>query len=152
MTPASGPRSTRAASGSAIHCPRRYSPPSPATANCPRRTARARSASPSSSPCTERQQLRQGERITGLLSQGSAFGLLGNSTAEDTLSEGGQYYSGELGGPSYYYWIQSRLGQVTVAVSGRGSQGRSGKEVDAALQQGVGQMLTLTESELEGPR
>ncbi|MEV4446718.1 hypothetical protein [Streptomyces mirabilis] len=62
------------------------------------------------------QQLRQGERITGLLSQGSAFGLLGNSTAEDTLTEGGQYYSDELGGPYYYYWMQSRLGQVTVAV------------------------------------
>ncbi|MFE4754192.1 hypothetical protein ACFRIB_28590 [Streptomyces mirabilis] len=97
------------------------------------------------------QQLRQGERITGLLSQGSAFGLLGNATAEDTLTEGGQYYNDELGGPYYYYWMQSRLGQVTVAVSGRGSKGRSGKEVDAALQQGVGQMLSLTEGELEGP-
>jgi hypothetical protein len=97
------------------------------------------------------QQLRQGERITGLLSQGSDFGLLGNFTSEDTLTEGGQYYSDELGGPYYYYWMQSRLGQVTVAVSGRGSKGRTEKEVDAALQQGVGQMLSLTESDLEKP-
>ncbi|MET9408967.1 hypothetical protein ABZX90_24855 [Streptomyces sp. NPDC002935] len=97
------------------------------------------------------QQLRQGERITGLLSQGSDFGLLGNFSSEDTLTEGGQYFSDELGGPYYYYWIQSRLGQITVAVAGRGAKGRSGPEVDAALQQGVGQMLGQTESELEGP-
>ncbi|MFF2996823.1 hypothetical protein ACFVTC_19990 [Streptomyces sp. NPDC057950] len=32
------------------------------------------------------QELRQGERISGLLSRGSDFGLLGNSTSEDTLA------------------------------------------------------------------
>ncbi|MFD8420696.1 hypothetical protein [Streptomyces sp. NPDC059466] len=98
------------------------------------------------------QQLRQGERISGLLSQGSDFGLLGNSTAEDTLTEGGKYSSEELGGPYYYYWVQSRLAQVTVAVVGRGAKGRSGDEVDAALQQGAAQMVSLAQSELEGPR
>ncbi|MGW3818356.1 hypothetical protein [Streptomyces sp. NPDC005046] len=96
------------------------------------------------------QQLRLGERIKGLLSQGSNFGLLGNFTAEDTLTESGEYLSDELGGPHYYYWIQSRLAQVTVAVVGRGSKGRSGEEVDDALQQGAGQMLGQAESELEG--
>ncbi|MFI1413524.1 hypothetical protein ACH4Y0_26910 [Streptomyces sp. NPDC020707] len=95
------------------------------------------------------QQLRQGERITGLLSQGAAYGLLANYTSEDSLTEGGEYYSDELGGPHYYYWVQSRLGQVTVAVVGRGAKGRSKDDVDSALRQGVGQMLSRVETELE---
>ncbi|MFD6288950.1 hypothetical protein [Streptomyces sp. NPDC060205] len=95
------------------------------------------------------QQLRQGERITGLLSQGAAYGLLANFTSEDSLTEGGEYYSDTLGGPHYYYWVQSRLGQVTVAVVGRGAKGRSDDDVDSALRQGAGQMLSRVETELE---
>lgn len=94
------------------------------------------------------QQLRQGERITGLLSQGAAFGLMGNLTSEDSLSEGGQYYSDELGGPHYYYWTQSRLGQVTVAVAGRGAKGRTEAEVSTAMSQAITQMLSDVETEL----
>lgn len=95
------------------------------------------------------QQLRQGERISDLRSQGSDFGQLGNITSEDTLSENGEYYSDELGGPLYYYWVQSRLAQVTVAVVGRSAKGRSNEEVDDALHQGAGQMLSGVEGELE---
>ena len=95
------------------------------------------------------QQLRQGERISDLRSQGSDFGRLGNVTSEDTLTESGKYYSDELGGPLYYYWVQSRLAQVTVAVVGRSAKGRSSEEVDDALLQGVGQMLSGVEGELE---
>ncbi|MBV1937240.1 hypothetical protein KUF83_11800 [Streptomyces sp. BV286] len=98
------------------------------------------------------QQLRQGERITGLLSQGADFGLLGNFTSEDSLAESGEYSSDELGGPHHYYWLQSRLGQVTVAVVGRGAEGRSADEVNAALQEGAGRMLSDLETELEAPR
>lgn len=98
------------------------------------------------------QQLRQGERITGLLSQGAAYGLLANFTSEDSLTEGGKYYSDVLGGPHYYYWVQSRLGQVTVAVVGRGAKGRSQDDVDSALRQGAGQMLSRVETELEAPQ
>lgn len=94
------------------------------------------------------QQLRQGERITGLLSQGAAYGLMGNLTSEDFLSEGGQYYSDELGGPHYYYWSQSRLGQVTVAVVGRGAKGRTEAEVSTAMSQAITQMLSDVETEL----
>ncbi|MFJ4833364.1 hypothetical protein ACIP79_26165 [Streptomyces sp. NPDC088747] len=97
------------------------------------------------------QQLRQGERITGLLSQGADFGLMGNFTSEDTLTEAGEYYSDQLGGPHYYYWVQSRLSQVTVAVVGKGAKGRSDDDVDAALLQGVSQMLSRAEIELEAP-
>lgn len=97
------------------------------------------------------QQLRQGERISGLFSQGSAYGLMSNITSEDTLAEHGEYYSDELGGPHHYYWSQSRLAQVTVAVVGRGAEGRSQAEVDAALRQGAVQMLSNVETELEAP-
>ncbi|MFG2783017.1 hypothetical protein ACGFY7_34945 [Streptomyces prunicolor] len=95
------------------------------------------------------QQLRQGERITELASQGSDFGILGNLAAEDMLTEGGKYYSDELGGPYYYYWTQSRLGTVTVATVGKGSKGRSEDEVNAALLQGAGAMISRAKSELE---
>lgn len=97
------------------------------------------------------QQLRQGERITGLLSQGAVFGLMGNFTSEDTLSESAKYYSDELGGPRYYYWVQSRLGQVTVAAVGKGAKGRADEEVNTALVQGVNQMLSRAQTELEAP-
>lgn len=97
------------------------------------------------------QQLRQGERITGLLSQGADFGLMGNFTSEDTLTESGEYHSVELGGPHYYYWVQSRLGQVTVAVVGKGAEGRTDEEVSSAMLQGVNQMLSRAETELEAP-
>jgi len=94
------------------------------------------------------QQLRQGERITGLASQGADYGVLGNLTAEDMLTEGGKYYSDELGGPHHYYWSQSRMGQVTVAAVGKGSEGRSTDEVNTALLQGAGAMVSAVESEL----
>ncbi|WP_307523999.1 hypothetical protein [Streptomyces umbrinus] len=97
------------------------------------------------------QQLRQGERITGLGSLGSEFGLMGNLTAEDMLAEGGKYYSDELGGPYHYYWSQSRVGQVTVAAVGKGSKGRSADDVNTALVQGKSAMVSRVESELEAP-
>ena len=97
------------------------------------------------------QQLRQGERISGLFSQSSAFGLVGNVNSEDALTESGKYYSDELGGPYYYYWIQNRLAQVTMAVVGRGAKGRTEDEVDAAILQGTSRMLNLAKSELEAP-
>ncbi|MFF1675112.1 hypothetical protein ACFVYG_03580 [Streptomyces sp. NPDC058256] len=95
------------------------------------------------------QQLRQGERITGLGSQGADYGLLGNLTAEDMLTEGGEYYSDELGGPYHYYWTQSRVGPVTVAAVGKGSKGRSAEEVNAALLQAATAMVSRVESRLE---
>jgi len=97
------------------------------------------------------QQLRQGERITELSSQGTDYGLRNNFTSEDTLAEYGKYFSDELGGPLYYHWVQSRVGQVTVAGVGRGAEGRTDAEVDAALTQGVTRMLSLAEDGLEAP-
>ncbi|MEU9958134.1 hypothetical protein [Streptomyces sp. NPDC050982] len=98
------------------------------------------------------QQLRRGERITELGSLGAGFGLLGNLTAEDMLTEGGKYYSDDLGGPHHYYSTQSRWGQVTIAAFGKGSEGRSADEVNTALLQGAGAMVSRVESELGASR
>ncbi|MFJ9033121.1 hypothetical protein ACIRQP_32300 [Streptomyces sp. NPDC102274] len=98
------------------------------------------------------QRLREGERISGLISTGNAYGDLSNFDAEDRLAESGEYYSDELGGPHYYFWSQARLGQVTVAVVGKGSKGRPEDEVDGSLTQGISAMLSRASDELQAPR
>ncbi|MGH1551533.1 hypothetical protein ACRAWF_03020 [Streptomyces sp. L7] len=96
------------------------------------------------------QQLRQGERITELTSQASDFGVLGNLAADDIAHRGRQVLQRRTRRPVlYYYWIQSRLGTVTVAAVGKGSKGRSEDEVSAAVVQGAGTMISRAESELE---
>lgn len=97
--------------------------------------------------CDE-QRLSGSERITGLLSAGLPFGA-GNFSSDDAISEHGEYHSDELGGPHYYIWGQSRLGQVTIAVVGKGSEGRTEKEIDAAVTEGTGTMLVDVQAELE---
>ncbi|WP_329385417.1 hypothetical protein [Streptomyces sp. NBC_01716] len=97
--------------------------------------------------CPE-QQLSDGERITGLLSAGLAFGA-GQFASEDSISESGEYHSDELGGPHYYTWGQSRLGQVTVSSVGKGSKGWTSKEIDKAVIEGTAAMLVDVQNELE---
>ncbi|MFD3485550.1 hypothetical protein [Streptomyces sp. NPDC058665] len=97
--------------------------------------------------CPE-QQLSDDERITGLLSTGLAFGA-GQFASEDSISESGEYHSDELGGPHYYTWGQSRLGQVTVSAVGKGSKGRTSKEIDKAVIEGTAAMLVDVQSALE---
>ncbi|QXE37682.1 hypothetical protein KQY30_29105 [Streptomyces sp. GMY02] len=97
------------------------------------------------------QRLRSGERISGLISTGNTYGDLSNYDAEDRLAESGEYYSDELGGPHYYFWSQARLGQVTVAVVGKGSKGRTRDEIDGGLTQGISEMLLRTTDELQAP-
>jgi hypothetical protein len=96
------------------------------------------------------QRLRQGERITGLISRGSAFGSYGNFTSEDTIGESGKYHSDELGGPHHYYYVQSRIGQITVTVISKGANGRTSQEIDGATTQGLSAALVRAETELEG--
>ncbi|MFF3753395.1 hypothetical protein ACFYYH_23475 [Streptomyces sp. NPDC002018] len=98
------------------------------------------------------QQLREGERITGLLSTGNSYGDLSNFDSEDRLAESGEYHSDELGGPHYYFWSQARLGQVTVAVVGKGSKGRTADDVDNGLTQAISEMITRVGDELQAPR
>lgn len=94
------------------------------------------------------QQLGRDERIAGLMSQGTAVGKPG-ATSDDSLSESGEYYRTELDGPHHYFWTQDRLDRVTVAAVGKGSEGRTAEEVDAAVVEGMGAMLARAEDQLE---
>ncbi|MEV8587680.1 hypothetical protein AB0424_12165 [Streptomyces sp. NPDC051180] len=69
------------------------------------------------------QKLRDGESITGLMSLGNPFGVGGNTTAHDSIREGGYYLNDAVKGKQPYSWYQSRLGQVTVATVVKGAPG-----------------------------
>nr|WP_261993210.1 hypothetical protein [Streptomyces sp. adm13(2018)] len=69
------------------------------------------------------QKLRDGERVTGLMSLGNPFGVGGNATADDSLREGGTYLNDAVKGKQFYSWYQSRIGQVTVATVVKGAPG-----------------------------
>lgn len=99
--------------------------------------------------CPE-QRLSNDERLTGLLSAGLPYGA-GQVNADDSISESGEYLSDQLGGPHHYTWGQSRLGQVTVAVVGKGAKGRTAEEIDAAVLEGAARMLVDVQDQLEAP-
>jgi len=69
------------------------------------------------------QRLREGERITGLMSLGSPYGIGGNVNSTDSLSERGTYLNDAFRGKQTYSWYQSRIGQVTVATVVKGAPG-----------------------------
>ncbi|MFF9016165.1 hypothetical protein ACF09C_24760 [Streptomyces sp. NPDC014870] len=95
------------------------------------------------------QQLRDGERITGLMSLGSPFGVGGNFTAADSLREAGTYVNDAVKGEQTYSWYQSRVGQVTVAAVVKGAPGHTGQEVDRAQIQALVAMVGRAEDALE---
>ncbi|MGW2048482.1 hypothetical protein ACWCPF_25365 [Streptomyces sp. NPDC001858] len=98
--------------------------------------------------CPE-QTLRAGERVSGLSSIGIPFGTNNNEYAEDSLFESGEYRSDTLGGPYPYGWTQARIGQVTVAATGRASEGRTYAELTQAMAETQSSMLLRLETELE---
>ncbi|GGT31652.1 hypothetical protein [Streptomyces purpureus] len=95
------------------------------------------------------QRLREGERISGLISLGNPFGVGGNFTAADSLGEGGKYHNDAFGGPQKYAWYQSRVSQVTVAVVAKGAPGHVDKDIDHAQVQALVTMVDRAESQLE---
>ncbi|MFF9341580.1 MULTISPECIES: hypothetical protein [unclassified Streptomyces] len=95
------------------------------------------------------QTLRDGERISGLMSLGNAYGVGGNRTASDTVNERGTYLKDGVPGEHYYGWSQSRLGQVTVAVSAKGAPGHTETDLATAMAQASVAMLTRAERALE---
>ncbi|MEU4268530.1 hypothetical protein [Streptomyces sp. NPDC026092] len=95
------------------------------------------------------QQLRDGERITGLMSLGSPFGVGGNFTAADSLREAGTYVNDAVKGEQTYSWYQSRVGQITVAAVVKGAPGHIGKDVDRAQIQALVTMVGRAEDALE---
>ncbi|MFI1396269.1 hypothetical protein [Streptomyces sp. NPDC020681] len=98
------------------------------------------------------QQLSRNERVVGLISQGTTFGAGGNRFAEDSIGEAGDYYNDQGGGPYDYYWDQARIGQVTVAVVGKGGKGRTDQDMNGAIQRAISPMLIRAENEQEAAR
>jgi len=97
--------------------------------------------------CPE-QQVRTDERITGLASVGTPFGVRGNTYADDSVYELGSYLTG--GGKASYRWMVTRLGTVTVAVSLKGTQGYTDDELQQYVTRGTTNMLDRVRFELGG--
>ncbi len=101
------------------------------------------------------QKLRDGERISDLISLGNPFGVGGNFTAHDSLGERGTYLNDAVKGKQFYGWYQSRIGQVTVATVVKGAPGYSEQEGSGtvgtvtAQVQALVTMLQRAEDELE---
>ncbi|MFJ3900380.1 hypothetical protein [Streptomyces sp. NPDC090025] len=97
--------------------------------------------------CPE-QELRDGEKITGLISLGNPFGIGGNYTADDSLGERGGYVNSAVKGEQIYGWYQSRIGQVTVATVTKGAPGYAEKDSATAkgtLEPQVQALVTMLE-------
>ncbi|MGW1514222.1 hypothetical protein [Streptomyces sp. NPDC002394] len=73
------------------------------------------------------QELRQGERITGLQSLGMPYGADENT---DSLIERGSYLNDAFKGPQLYSWYQLRIGQVSVAAVVKGAPGHTETETN----------------------
>ncbi|GAB3111576.1 hypothetical protein GCM10027160_12730 [Streptomyces calidiresistens] len=94
------------------------------------------------------QQLRPDEWVSGLISVGMEFGAVGNFFAEDFLIERGSFHGGESDEPHDFEWARARIGPLTVAVSAKGAEGRTGEEVGEAATRASGLMLSTAEREL----
>ncbi|MEU7073622.1 hypothetical protein AB0B30_24245 [Streptomyces narbonensis] len=89
------------------------------------------------------QKLRDGERISQLISLGNPFGVGGNFTATDSLGERGLYLADGVKGDQFYGWYQSRIGQVTVATVVKGAPGYSEEETSTTVGTVTGQVQAL---------
>ncbi|MFG2591854.1 hypothetical protein [Streptomyces sp. NPDC048438] len=95
------------------------------------------------------QQLQEGEKIGSMVSGVLTGGEGGQSTAEDMLTETGEFTSTELGGPHVYDWQQAQSLQFTVAATGKGAEGRTGQEISDLVAQGLATMLVRIGSAVE---
>ncbi|MFJ6569894.1 hypothetical protein ACIQNU_20975 [Streptomyces sp. NPDC091292] len=95
------------------------------------------------------QRLGPTERVTELLSLGSAYGQGGNMSTDDVLNERGKYVDETIGGaPVFYGWQQSRLGPVTFAVVVKGAQGFAAEELERTQVSGLTSMLGRIKQQL----
>ncbi|MDX3580950.1 hypothetical protein [Streptomyces europaeiscabiei] len=97
--------------------------------------------------CPE-QQVRADERIAKLMSVGTPRGIRDNNYADDSILEDGVYLT--AGGEAMYRWMVTRLGQVTVAVSLKGAEGYTVKELEPYVTRGTVTMLDRVAYELGG--
>ncbi|CAM5460986.1 MULTISPECIES: hypothetical protein [Streptomyces] len=95
------------------------------------------------------QQLRKGETIGSMVAAALLGGESAQGSSEDFLSEVGKYQSSELGGPHHYSWQQAQTLQFTVAVTGKGAEGRTEDEIDRFVNEAQGVMLSRLESAVE---
>ncbi|WP_188272123.1 hypothetical protein [Streptomyces sp. CBMA152] len=99
------------------------------------------------------QQLRETERISGLNSIGSGYGMNGDLSVDDTLMEMGSYLDPALGnGPTQYYWNQVRLGPVTLAVAVQGGRGIAQIDLLTTQARAVGEMKSMVRTRLGGQK
>ncbi|MFE9736752.1 hypothetical protein [Streptomyces sp. NPDC006477] len=89
------------------------------------------------------QRLRDGERVSGLISLGNPFGVGGNYTATDSLGERGTYHNDAVKGEQFYGWYQSRIGQVTVAAVVKGAPGYTEEQTSTTVGTVGGQVQAL---------
>ncbi|WP_051901283.1 hypothetical protein [Streptomyces aureus] len=94
------------------------------------------------------QQVRTDEWISGLISNATPYGQGQNTYADDQVVEMGKYLTGKREQP--YYWYVTRLGTVTLAVSVKGAEGYSDKELVTLASNADASMLSRLESELGG--
>ncbi|MER7946341.1 hypothetical protein ABTY59_02985 [Streptomyces sp. NPDC096079] len=93
------------------------------------------------------QTLREGERITGLMSIGD-LGDARNFFAEDSINERGKFVDDTVKGEQFYGWVQARVGQVTVAVSTRGGPGHADDDLSTSMAKASVTMISRVESQL----
>ncbi|MFF3201966.1 hypothetical protein [Streptomyces sp. NPDC002962] len=97
--------------------------------------------------CRE-QQVRDDERISGLMSTGTAYGQGNNTYSDDQVVEIGSYLTGTA--KQSYFWFVTRLGTVTLAVSVKGAKGYTDSELNQYASQATSTMLSRVEFELGG--
>jgi hypothetical protein len=95
------------------------------------------------------QQLRRGETIGSMVSASLLRGESAQDNSEDALTESGEYRSTELGGPHPYLWQQAQMLQFTVAVTGRGAEGRTEEEIGDLTTQAQAAMEVRLKSAVE---
>lgn len=97
------------------------------------------------------QQLRTGERITGMFTSALAYNEATQLNAHDVINEYASHHSTTLGGPYPYVWMLSRNWQITTAVTGKAGKGRTDKELGNVLVQANAAMLLRLQAAVTKP-
>ncbi|WP_267940830.1 hypothetical protein [Streptomyces sp. ST2-7A] len=97
--------------------------------------------------CPE-QRLRADERIAGLTSVGAFRPGNGTLPADDLITERGDLFADDLGGPHPYLWLVARVGPVTAALAVKGTDGSTEEELTDLAQRLMRRMITVAHTEL----
>ncbi|MBB0247016.1 hypothetical protein FNQ90_23560 [Streptomyces alkaliphilus] len=97
--------------------------------------------------CPE-QRLRADEWIAGLTSVGALRPGDGALPADDLITERGDFFSEEHGGPHPYLWLVARVGPVTAALAVKGTDGSTEEELTDLAQRLMRRMITAAHTEL----